>query len=57
MADQDSSKKGLQPAGVGEAADSHELHEDDLQAVTGGLGGGTGSSLSTDDTAVCVSTD
>jgi hypothetical protein len=55
MAAQDKSKDVLENANATENAGSKELKEDALKSVTGGLSNSTGSTLSSDDTATCVS--
>lgn len=57
MAIQDSDKEVLRQTGITGTVGSSELQEDDLQAVTGGLSGGGGSTMGSADTDVCVSTD
>jgi hypothetical protein len=53
MAAQDPSKDVSLEKGVAVNAEHHELHEDDLDAVTGGVSNAGAASVG----AVCVSTD
>ena len=57
MADLDPTKHVLKQPGAPENAESIELSDDDLKAVTGGLSNSMGAGLSSLDTAVCVSSD
>ena len=57
MADQDASKNVLEQSGTPEDVKARELIEDDLKAVSGGLSNTMGASLSSTNTAVCVSSD
>ena len=57
MAAQDAGNDVLQQSGVSEAIDSKELQENELESVTGGLAGSAGATMSSINTAVCVSSD
>jgi hypothetical protein len=56
MPTQDENKDVLVPSATAKGIESTELNDGDLEAVTGGLGS-SGSSLSSGDTGVCISSD
>ena len=57
MATPDQDKDVLESSDTTKSAESQEIHESDLQSVTGGLPNSMGTSLSSMNTAVCVSSD